>query len=108
MLIKAFSYDQTLYNQCFASQKKTDEYKKITLELTRDKQTDEQTIQNQKEEIAHLQNKLTQQTKNFRRRKRENITTSSTTVVSMITSHRSRNINFFESLKDIDSKKYNS
>jgi TolA-binding protein len=106
-------------------------HKKIILELVKDKQIDEQTIQDLKEEISHLRVQIKQQFENIRRRRerdniksiqsvetrreRERETTfidSSIIVVSTSAlsrfNYRSRDVNFAESLKENDSKEYNA
>jgi hypothetical protein len=95
MLAKIFSYDQALYEQCFAYQKRADDYKKLTLDLAKDKQMNAQTIQDLEKEIAHLRVELTQQTNDARRRERE-LTASvapSTHIIQTDSGHRPRDIN---------------
>jgi hypothetical protein len=131
MLIEIFKYDDSLYDQCFDNQRMSKNHKKIILELVKDKQIDEQTIQDLKKEISHLRVQIEQQFEDIRRRRerdntesiqsvetrreRERETTfidSSIVVVSASalsrSSYRSRSINLAESLKENDSKEYNA
>lgn len=114
MLAKAFEYDHLLYDQCFANQKKAEEYKKITLELAKDKTMDEQTIENL-EELAHLRianAELVQRTEDAQRYERE-VTASASVPPSIIvvlssSNHRPRGINPSEPLTGTESKEYNA
>lgn len=112
-LAKAFEYDHLLYDQCFANQKKAEEYKKITLELAKDKTMNEQTIENLEEELAHLRianAELVQRTEDAQRREREATVSvpPSIAIVPSSSSHRPRGINPSESLTGIEPKEYNA
>lgn len=109
MLAKIFFYDQILYEQCFVYQKKIDDYKKLTLDLAKNKQTNAQIIQDLKKEIAHLRVELTQQANDAHRRERELIISIiSSILIQSSSEHRSHDINSAKHLIDTNSNSYNS